>query len=230
MDAAGLACVALFIPCLTLLAIITFVGGGIGTIASRKNKNARIISIAVLIIGVGLAIYVSSSYIPDEFWLNLRPSYHLGNEKLKPYDNAINGIYRPPLGFSAITSDTEIKILNGDAEKIASCPDVDLYIQDLPIKIHHICIKKLGDRFVWDSEYEEYLGPNPWEQIWIAYSSRPGVLNQLGDPRQNSKPYTLVIEYYGSSDPRLEDKTLTLEYIQPFLDEWKRYHEEHSLK
>jgi hypothetical protein len=96
----------------------------------------------------------------------------------------------------------------------------------LPIKKHHICLKKVGDRFIWFSEYEEYFGPNPWESIWIAYSSQPDVLNENSYYQQDIKPYTLVIEYWGSSDPRIEKKELSLDYIQPFLDEWKNYHEE----
>jgi hypothetical protein len=230
MEAVGIACVALFIPILLIAAIVSLVSGSIGTLATRKNKDTRKIFIVILVIGLCLAVYVGRAFIPEDFWDNLQPSYKLGDEKLKPFENAINEIDRTSLGFSTITPDTEIKILKGDEEKWVSCPDIELYIPDLPIKKHHICIKKLGDNYFWDSEYEEYLGPNPWESIWFAYSSRPGVLNQLGDPRENSEPYTLVIEYWGSSDQRLENRTLTLEYVEPFLDEWKRYHEAESKK
>lgn len=225
MDAFGLACVALFIPCILVSAIIALVGGGIGTLATRKNKNARIIPIVILVIGFCLVIYVAPAFIPEDFWVNLRPSYKLGDEELKPYEHAINEIDRASLGFSAITHDTEIKILDGQEEKTVSCPEVELYIPDMPIKKHHICLTKIGDKYVWYSEYEQYLGPNRFESIWIAYSSQPGLLNQYSI-KNNYEPYTLVIEYWGSNDPRLENKTLTLEYIQPFLDEWNRYHEE----
>ena len=218
MEAAGMACVALFIPCLLVSAIIALVGGGIGTIATRKNKDARIISIAILLVGVCLAIYVGRAFVPTEFWLNLRPSYQLGDEKLEPYKHAITDINRASLGFTPIPTDAKIKILNNQ-EGYVYCPDVELYIPDLPFKRQHICLEKVGEVYVWYKEFEVYLGPEEWDTLWFAYSSTSGVLGGVDD-----EPYVLIIEYRGPEDPRYQNKDLSREDVQPIIDEWRRYH------
>ncbi len=223
MDAVGIAGTVLFLPCLVLFALTALVGGGIGTIFTRNAKKSRIIPLAILLVGVGLTIYIVINYIPHEFWFSLYPSYQLGDEKLKPYESAITDFDRVSLGFTAIPRDANIKIIDSDEEYYVSCPDVELYIPDLPIKRQHICLKKVGDQYVWDSEYEVYLGPHPWESIWLAYSSHPNVFHTYG-----VEPYTFIIAYSGSSDPRLENRNLTFEYIQPILDEWNSYHEAQS--
>ena len=224
MESLGLFCAGMFIPFLTLLAIVLLIGGGVGTIANKKNKGVRSFFLVVLVIGLSLTIRVGTLYLPEHFWDNLKPSYKVGEEKIKPYNQAINEVDRSSIGFSEINGDTEIRILKPNEDSFVACPDIELYINELPIRTHHICIKVNGNVNEWHSEYEIYKGPNDWESIWIAYSSEAGVMNQLGNPNEDSKPYTLVIEYWGSSDIRLENRNLTLEYIQPFLIEWSQYH------
>lgn len=229
MDGVGIAGVALFMYCLTLFAIIFLVGGSVGTLVAIKNKKTRIIPLVIFLLGCGFVIYKGSALIPEEWWLNLFSNYRIGDDELKPYEHAITEFDRESVGFSSISQDSSIKIIHKSREYEISCPDVKLYIDNLPIKRHYICLRKTGNAYAWDSEYEEYLGPNEWESIWLAYSSRPNILH-LYDIEYKIEPYTLVIEYWGSSDTQLENRTYTLESIRPILNEWQEYHEKQSRK
>ena len=226
MDGIGIALVALFMYCLTLFAILFMVGGVVKIFVSIKNKKPRIIFSVTFLLCCGLIIYRGSALIPEEWWLNLLSSYQIGDNELKPYEHAIAGFDRESMGFSSISQDSNIKIIQHPRQYTISCPGVKLYIDNLPIKRHYICLRKTENVYTWDSEYEEYLGPNEWESIWLAYSSRPNTL-RFFDIEHKIEPYKLVIEYWGSNDV-LIGKTFTLESIRPILKEWEEYHKKQS--
>ena len=221
MEGIGLVCTVLFLPCLLLMTAIFLIGGGIGTITTWRKKEVRLALIVALILGLGLTVWISRIFGPREFWLSLRPGYHLGDNQLAPYEHAITDFDRVALGFTAVPEDAEIKIIDND-EGFVSCPDVELYIPDLPFKRQHICLRKVDDEYVWHSEYEVYLGPERYQTIWLAYSSASHTLGGV-----DNAPYTLVIEYRAPGGPELLDGDLSLEDVQPIIAAWESYHLSH---
>ncbi len=219
MDAVGFACTALFIPLLLVIAASALAVGAAGTIATFRQRRAiRFAFAAILIFGFGVAVYVGRSFVPKEFWLRFRPSYQLTDRELVPYLYVIERFGTRNQGFTPIASDAQVKILL-DQEGYVSCPDVELYIPDLPFKRKHICLENVGGHLIWFSQYEVYLGPERWDTLWIALSSIPNV---LGHP--DTDVYELVIEYRGPEDPRYSFSSLTLDKVRPIISAWHEYH------
>jgi len=223
MEAAGMACVALFIPCLVVLAVTLITSGSIASIAAHKSaRPVRVIAAVALVAGVAVAIYVGPAFFTKEMELSVRPSYAFHDPRINDYVAAVATLDRQSVGLPLIPPDAEVRIID-DGEGYAGCPDIEVYIPLLPFRRHSVCLERTIDGYAWSMDLVQYLGPRPWESMYFFYSSRP--LDYAGWVVQ---PYEISINYSGSSDTRLEGRVLTLDYVQPFLDEWEDFHRQSS--
>ena len=224
MNPAGVLCDMIFVLCVLWAGPVLLVTGGAGTVATSwaRTTEKRPIFIVLLVLGILGTLWTVLQSMPADFWSGVRPPNHLGDNELELYQHAIAAIDRETLGFTSISKDADIKVLTGNQIDM-TCPDVELVIQDAPIKSQYICLKEESSTwYTWHSEYEVYQGPDQSQSIWLAYSSAPNVMGMSG-----VKPYPFMVEYRGPRDPRLPDRALTLADVRPIIDEWKAYHLAH---
>ena len=138
------------------------------------------------------------------------------NEEMRPFIAALNAVDRASLGFTPIPSYARVEI-----EKNIPPATYDVMLHIYGDTSRTIAFKRDGNGYIWLGEQEIHTGPKKYmtadglfnEEIVVNYDT----VNISGAPLN-----MLDIMYFGE-DPRLEGKlNLTLQDIQPILEEWRR--------
>jgi hypothetical protein len=225
MEAAGLACVALwpFILLAILVASsVTVAGGSIGLLSSWKQRGKTWeLSLIVLAIGLIPLILCGSPMLfpqPPKPPRTPEPEYKLTDEVVKPFIQAINQSNRLSLGFSPIPHDATV-IKGCDGSKDSICISYGPSTGWGNYSNWMVFFKGINDGYVWIGEQETHAGPHRYENIYISYFTDliPGCNCRPPEAKPNN---ILIVEYRGE-DPRLKKPNLTLEDIRPVLIEWK---------
>jgi len=145
-----------------------------------------------------------------------RPSYHLTDEEIKPFQAAIAEVDRAALGFTPISANARIEI-----EYASDTRPYDVMLHIYAETSRTIAFKKIGDRYKWIGEQEVHEGPNQFttvdgtlnEYIVIDYDTEGG----------SGIPVNELTILYEGEDTRLNSKhfNLTLQDVQPILAEWQ---------
>jgi hypothetical protein len=130
---------------------------------------------------------------------------------------AVGAANRTALGFTPILPNTELWL--GEPSPGYS-QMLEVYAASQRTR-RVIIFRKTQDGFAWIGEMEMHYGPKMFktfqgssqERLVLEYSTEP-----YGDIRTTNQ---IQIHYYGE-DIRLRQRGLTLEGIQPFLQEWNR--------
>ncbi len=225
MDSVGLACVVFWPIILVAILIVSLVitaGGAIGVVSDRKRRGRTWrISISAFIIGLlpllicGLPLILPKPPPPTP-----TPRYKLTDEPVKPFLQAINQSNRLSLGFSPISSEAQVTILDRGTT-------IEVYFTIEPImgwgasRNWDIDFVKTDDTYKWAGEHESYAGPHRNENIYISYYTDAISTGDYITHAGRLPSDTLVVEYRGP-DPRLTKPNLTLDDIRPVLAEWKK--------
>jgi hypothetical protein len=215
MDGLGMSCTMLFLPFMMCMGFVLILGGGVGFgVTWKKKRILSLIPIGIVFLGLYCSVSAGGVLLPKDFWLRFHRNYPLGHEKLMPYEDAINSIDRSSLGFAPIPEDAKIWILKSRLGYV-QCPEVELYISDLPFMDWSICVEKIDGRYVLVSETQEYNSPE-YGFMYVIYE-----VEDAGGVMQEGK---IRIVYIGPNETLHNNTELTIEDVKPTIEEWRDYY------
>ena len=144
--------------------------------------------------------------------------YDVNNPEVRPLINAINAVDRTTLGFTPIPPHTRIAI----GRTVGSRATYDVMMNVFSTTARTIAFKQQGAKYIWVGEQETHTGPLVYDAGESGSLHEEITLNYDTVPISGFPLNTLSIVYRGP-DPRLAGKSpLTLEDVQPILQEWQR--------
>ncbi|MCP4371760.1 MAG: hypothetical protein GY797_27125, partial [Deltaproteobacteria bacterium] len=216
------------IICLFIVALVAFVGGGIGLISnttkSEKNKSMWPSAIfttvgGLILLIIGYMVYniqhsfatrdVNNSFTHTEY-------VSMSDETMKPFLSAVDKVDRISLGFTPIPENARVEI-----HRTSGAPatyDVMLHIYADTSRT--IALKKEGASYRWIGEQEVHTGPNQYETVDGIFDEKIVIAYQIVYLGMAGQDNAIDVIYFGN-DTRLDKFDLTLEDVQPILAEWQ---------
>jgi hypothetical protein len=222
----------LFFFILILGALVGFIGGSVGLVhvLTRGNglRDARLWLWLTLILASGYVLVRCGASALYTVPLSSRPQtpratevpiyYDVNNPEVRPFIDAINAVDRTALGFTPIPPHTRISI----GRTVGSQATYNVMINVFSTTARTIAFKQQGSKYIWIGEQETHTGPLIYDAGESGRLNEEIILNYETVPISGFPLNTLSIVYRGP-DPRLAGKrTLTLEDVQPILQEWQR--------
>ena len=135
----------------------------------------------------------------------------ISDERLKPLFAAISQVDRASMGFTAIPKNADIRL-----ESSKAAYDVMLHIYGRTSRT--IAFKKVDSHFEWIGEQETHTGSRKYTTVDGTFNEEI-VINYDLSPVSGFPIGKTVIVYHGD-DPKLSDRDLTLDYVQPIISAW----------
>lgn len=242
MEGISFAFIIFFIACVAILflglllatllfSLLVLIGGVIATALSLKlfkPRERRLAWIpAILTIVAGLIFLLVASFLYGRIQQSLAPTRSVGAEYvsiddviMKPYIAAMSGVDRASLGFTPIPADARIRIDRLDS----SGTKCDAMLHVYTDTSRTITFKQYGNSCKWIHEQEIHIGPHKYPRSDTIYEEE--IVIEYQTEEVNGIPLNKIFIYYYGDDPRLGRKlpfTLTLQDVQPILEEWKEW-------
>lgn len=222
-------CGILFIAVLVVgVLAASFIAMGIGTWRffrftrdqnTQRRWRRRNYAIMVLVAGI---VFCMVAY-PTARFLSSVPGMNrttMDDPRIEPMLAAMEQVDRESLGFTPIPPDARVSIETSVSQWQKQRYDIMLHIYADTSRT--VSFRKDGDSYKWIGEQETHYGPGQYdladggsidEHITITYETA----HVSGVPLRR-----IDIRYMGN-DPRLKMKSnLTLQDVEPILEEWKR--------
>ncbi|MBM4449050.1 MAG: hypothetical protein FJ015_07435 [Chloroflexi bacterium] len=217
----GICCLITWLLTASLLTLILGATSFVYRLQRPGQTRAVLLSAAVaawgglifflLVGGIGFIVFSAQQYYVMTF-----QDAKLSDAVMQPFLSAMNEVDRVSLGFSPIPPDARIKIERPREGRLPY--DVMLHIYADTSRT--VAFRKEDDSYRWIAEQEVHTGPHKYSSV-DGYLDEQIIITYHKESLDATSLNKTVIIYLGD-DPRLKRKAeLTLQDVQPVLDEWR---------